>query len=239
MNSIDTGREMKHRRRTAGSLGGLEYYGFRDYRDLLVRRKWMLLSVTLMVAIGVSAWAYLSPNVYQASTEIVVDPGKVPDSYVRSTATIDASQRLAILEEQILSTTELGQVIDEFGLYRNLKATKNEDDIVDLMKKRIKVETTTTGPPLRALKMFTISFSAQSPVVAAKVANRLASLFIEENLKVREQQVAGTAEFFEHELERAKQELDEKAQKLEQLRIRHSADLPESQNLHLDRKSVV
>lgn len=230
MSSVNT---IQRAKKSTSSLAGLEYYSFRDYRKLLARRKWTMVSVGLTIALGVSIWAYLSPNIYQASTQIVVDPGKVPESYVRSTATIAANERLAILEEQILSTTKLGQVIDEFGLYRGLKATKTEDDIVGLMKKQITVEPTTTAPPARALKTFTVSFRAQSPVIAAKVANRLASLFIEENLKVREQQVAGTAEFFDHELEKAKQDLDEQAQKLEQLRVRYSADLPESQNLHL------
>ena len=234
MTSSNAATAVKQERKAAGGLvGGLEYYTLRDYKMLLWRRKWTITSITLTIALLVSIVAYLLPNEYQATSVIMVDPGKVPESYVKSTATIDANQRLAILQEQILSDTKLGQIIDELGLYRGLKATKTQDEIVSLMTKKITVDATTSAPPARALKSFNVSFTAPNAVLAAKVSNRLASLFIEENLKVREQQVLGTADFFDRQLEKAKQDLDDKAQKLAQLKARYAADLPESQNLHL------
>ncbi len=233
MTSTNAATAVKHERKAGGGLAGLEYYTLRDYRMLLWRRKWTITSITLTIALLASIVAYLLPNEYQATSIIMVDPGKVPESYVKSTATIDANQRLAILQEQILSDTKLGQVIDELGLYRSLKATKTQDQIVSLMTKKITVEATTSAPPARALKSFNVSFTAPSAALAAKVSNRLASLFIEENLKVREQQVLGTADFFDRQLEKAKQDLDEKAQKLAQMKARYASQLPESQNLHL------
>jgi succinoglycan biosynthesis transport protein ExoP len=226
----NTGRQES---KGAGHLAGLEYFSLRDYRSLLWRRKWMMASITLTIGLLVAAVAYHLPNQYQASTTIMVDPGKVPESYVKSTATIDANQRLALLQEQILSDTRLGQVIDELGLYHNLKARKTQDEIVDLMRKQIVVQATTSGAPARALKSFNVSFTAPSAALAAKVSNRLASLFIEENLKVREQQVMGTADFFSNQLQKAKEDLDEKSQKLAELKARYATDLPEAQNLHL------
>jgi uncharacterized protein involved in exopolysaccharide biosynthesis len=163
----------------------------------------------------------------------MVDPGKVPESYVKSTATIDANQRLSILQEQILSDTRLGQIADEMGLYRNLKGKQTQDRIMGMMRKKITVEVTTAPPPAKTLKGFTVMFAAQSPVLAAKVSNRLASLFIEENINVREQQVLGTANFFDTQLQKAKQEVNDKAQILANLKSKYAAELPEAQNLHL------
>src|SRR5262249_9249238 len=82
-------------------------------------------------------------------------------------------------------------------------------------------------------RLFSFFPPAHTSTPAAKVSNRLASLFIEENLRVREQQVVGTADFFEDQLRKAKQDLDQKSQVLAQLRARYANDLPESQNLHL------
>jgi polysaccharide chain length determinant protein (PEP-CTERM system associated) len=223
----------KHATTMAGRLAGLEYFTLRDYRNLLWRRKVMIATITLSIALLVSLVAYKLPSQYQAKTTIMVDPGKVPESYVKSTATIDANQRLAILQEQILSDTRLGHIADEFGLYRKLKATKTQDEIMVMMRAKIGVEATLTAPPARALKAFNVSFTAANPVLAAKVSNRLASLFIEENLKVREQQVLGTADFFDVQLQKAKEEVDQKAQKLAQIKARYAGDLPEAQNLHL------
>jgi len=214
-------------------LSGMEYFGINDYRQLLRRSRWLIVTATLLVALLVAVGAYLFPNLYVATTVIVVDPEKVPEGLVKSTATIDATQRLAMLQEQILSTTRLGQVIDELGLYKNLKQIKTQDEIVTQMRKDIKVEPATTGITTKELQAFKVSFTSRNAALAAQVANRLASLFIEENMKVREQQVLGTADFFDRELEKAKQDLDEKARKLAELRSRYVAELPETQNLHL------
>jgi uncharacterized protein involved in exopolysaccharide biosynthesis len=101
------------------------------------------------------------------------------------------------------------------------------------MRNNIAIDATTTAAPARALKAFKVSFTAGSAVLAAKVSNRLASLFIEENMKVREQQVMGTANFFDSQLQKAKQEVDDKAQKLAELKAHYASELPEAQNLHL------
>ena len=50
--------------------------------------------------------------------------------------------------------------------------------------------------PGKDLRAFEISYTSHSPAVAARVADRLASLFIEQNMKVKEQQVLGNGRFF-------------------------------------------
>ena len=227
------GTAQKTDRTLKGSFGGLEYFGWRDFKDLLWRRKTLIVGITLLFGTLASLFAYWLPDQYRASALIMVDPGKVPESYVKSTATIDANQRLALLQEQVLSDTSLGRVIDELGLYRSMKATRTQDQIVDVMRSKIEVAGTTTGSPARTLKAFNVSFTAPNSALAAKVANRIASRFIEENLKVREQQVIGTADFFSVQLQKTKQDLDEKSKNLAQLRARYSSELPESQNLHI------
>ena len=162
----------------------------------------------------------------------MVDPGKVPDSYVKSTATIDASQRLSLLQEQVLSTTRLSQVVDELHLYQGLKGTLSRDEIVVRMRKDVVVTPAAVVVPGKDLRAFDISYVSYSPTLAARVADRLASLFIEENMKVREQQVLGTVDFFDHELEAARQDLTQKGQALARLKAQYFADLPESQAWH-------
>ena len=47
-----------------------------------------------------------------------------------------------------------------------------------------------------------------------RIANTLASYFMDENLKVREAQAVGTSEFLDAELEKTQKRLEEKEQKL-------------------------
>src|SRR4029077_10734833 len=119
--------------------GGLEYYGLRDYKRLLLSRKWVITSVTLAVALLTSMVVYFLPNVYKAETILMVDPGKVPESYVKSTATVSAAERLALLRQQILSNTRLAQIIDEMNLYSKAKKTQTQDEIVRQMREDIEL----------------------------------------------------------------------------------------------------
>jgi len=225
---MPVGRTNMSKENTGMRMSGLEYYSFQDYKKLLKRRRWMILSVSLAVACTVSVIAYRQPSLYQSKTTIMVDPGKVPDSYVKSTATIDANERLALLQAQILSTTKLGQVIDELNLYPGLRATSRREQVIARMRKDITVAPVALAGAKEVLA-FDVTYTSRDPALAAKVADRLASLFIEENIRVREQQVMGTVDFFDHELESAKQDLDQKAQKLANLRAQYFAQLPESQ----------
>lgn len=218
---------------SALGFGGLEYYTLHDYKRLLLRRKWTIISLTLATALMVSVAVYFYPDYFTAKTMVQVDPGKVPESYVKSTATISAAERLALQQQQILSNTKLSQVVDELGLYANLRKTTTQDQVLLQMRKDIVVEPVTFNNPARDLEAFTISFTSRNPSTAAQVANKLASLFIEENLRSRQDQVMGTAEFFDRELEQAKRELAEKTQRMEALKARYYAELPESQNAHV------
>ena len=61
-----------------------------------------------------------------------------------------------------------------------------------------------------AVAAFTIGYRGSDPGTVAQVANALASFFIEENLKVRERQAAGTAEFLRVQLGDTKKRLDDR-----------------------------
>ena|SRR5579872_1628120 len=212
-------------------LGGFEYYGLQDYRRMLWRRRWTIVSTTLILALTTAVVAYFIPNVYRASTVVLVEPRKVPDNLVSSTAT-SAVDRLSNLREQILSNTRLSQIIDEMGLYPEMKKHSPQEEIIKQMLKDTEVEVIASTTGNHTLNAFRISYSSKSPQAAAQVANRLASLFIVENMRQREQQVLGTAEFMDRELKDLKKDLDEKDAKVQAVKSRYIAELPESEAVH-------
>ena len=65
------------------------------------------------------------------------------------------------------------------------------------------------------------------------MANRLASQFIEENLKLREQQAAGTTEFLAIELTAAKAKLDQLETAVTQYKRRFMGELPEQRDANI------
>ena len=57
-------------------------------------------------------------------------------------------------------------------------------------------------------------------------ASRLASYFIDENLKSREQQAVGTSEFLESQLQETKTRLEAQEERVKQYKLRYMGELP-------------
>jgi uncharacterized protein involved in exopolysaccharide biosynthesis len=94
---------------------------------------------------------------------------------------------------------------------------------------------------------FRVAYVGREPRTVMKVTERLASLFIEENLKDRELLADGTNQFLESQLEDARRRLIEQEKKLEVYRKAHTGELPSQldsnlqaiQNTQMQIQSVV
>jgi succinoglycan biosynthesis transport protein ExoP len=214
--------------RTDQLFQGLQW---REYLEIGLRRKWWIVFTALAVSITVGVVALRLPNMYRSQTIIMVDAQKVPESYVSSTVSSSIADRLATIQQQVTSETRVRKLIEGMNLYPELRGYMSDQDIVKKMRKEIVVEAVT--PPGAQLSAFRIAFSSRQPVVAAQVTNQLTSMFIEENLKAREQQSYGTAEFLESELQKTKKDLDAKEQQLSKIKSEYIMDLPESKQYHL------
>jgi polysaccharide biosynthesis transport protein len=118
------------------------------------------------------------------------------------------------------------------NLYPELRNVMSEQHLIQRMQNSISVEEVSQGGRLSSA--FRIAFSGRDPVQTANVTNQLASLFIEENLKAREQQSYGTAEFLQSELQKTKTELENKEQELKRVKGTYIMDLPDSKQYHVE-----
>ena len=202
-------------------------FNIHDYVEIILRRIWYIIIPFVVILIGAILYAYITPKSYRASTLILVTPQKVPEAFVRPTITSRIEDRLQSIGQEILSRTRLEQVISELNLYREEAKSLNPEEIVVLMRKNIKVETKAKEG------YFTISFIEKDPRIVAKVTNKLASLFIEENLKLREQQAQGTTEFLSIELEATKAKLEEQEKSISQFKKQFMSELPEQRDANL------
>ncbi len=98
------------------------------------------------------------------------------------------------------------------------------------MQKDIKIELPTKRDEKGS---FRITYIGRDPNVVTTVANRLASQFIEENLKIRELQAVGTTEFLGTELASAKKKLDELETAVTQYKRRFMGELPEQRESNI------
>jgi succinoglycan biosynthesis transport protein ExoP len=196
----------------------------------LLRMIWLHKLSILMVWVVVTALTvaivYKIPATYTAEAQILVDPQKIPERFVASMVNTDVQDRLATISQQILSTARLQKVIDDFNLYSNERRTMMNEEIISLMRKSINVRMERQWTNNRA-GAFRISYSGEQPAVVAQVTNRIANLFIEENMRAREVQSEGTSEFIEAQLQDSRKRLAEMEAAIGAYRLKHNGELPE------------
>ena len=199
---------------------------FQTYLEIGLRRKWfIIIPFVFCIISSFGVYKYL-PKVYKATTMILVQPQRIPESYVRSTLTDSISERLNTISQEILSRTRLEKVINEFNLYADITKKFHMEEIVEMMRKKIEVNVPRPNT-------FSISFEGEEPRLVMLVTNKLASLFIEENLRSRESRAEGTAEFISKELLLSERELTKKESDLRLFKERNMGRLPQQLEANL------
>ena len=199
-----------------------------DLLRIAWRRKWLIVIPLVAAAIGAAVVTQRLPNLYRAETLILVVPQRVPESYVRSTVTARIEDRLSSIQQQILSRSRLERIIQDFDLYPDERRRLVMEDVVERMRRDIE------GPTIERGDAFRVGFVSKDPRLAQRVTERLASLFIDENLRDREVLAEGTSQFLDAQLEDTKQRLLEKEKTLEQYRRQYSGELPTQVEANLE-----
>jgi polysaccharide chain length determinant protein (PEP-CTERM system associated) len=202
-------------------------FDFHDYTEIFLRRIWYIVIPFTVILAAAILYAFSLPKMYRATTLILVTPQKVPDAFVRPTVTSRIEDRLQSIGQEIMSRTRLELVISEFKLYSEEAKSLSREEIIELMRKNVQVE-------IRGKEgYFTISYIGRDPKVVTMVTNKLASLFIEENLKLREQQAQGTSDFLSVELNAMRTKLEEQEAAITQFKKQFMAELPEQRDANL------
>jgi polysaccharide chain length determinant protein (PEP-CTERM system associated) len=175
------------------------------------------------------------PDVYQSTATILIERRQVPDAFVQSTITGGIDYRLQTITQEALSRSRLESLIDRFDLYQDLRQRVPPEQVIERIRKDILLNQTggQKGSQGESVSALAISYKGRDPQQVAEVANTLASFYIDENLKAREQQAAETAEFLRGQLEEMKQRQEEEQQHLHEFKEHYMGELPEQLQANL------
>jgi polysaccharide biosynthesis transport protein len=186
----------------------------------LKRRKFYVLVPTLLFTAGAAYVVTKLPEHFRAralvGTEIAPlgnyfgDKSPVP-------ATTTVQEQLRTVRDSLFTPSVLGTVAAEFP---QAALKPGESKPIDVLKSKIQIEV--EGPDA-----FYIGFEGDEPQQAARVANRLAELFIERTSDVRGQRVEQADTFLDEEVERARNQLAAQDEGLKVYRESVAQELPE------------
>jgi len=208
---------------------------FEDYAAMFRRRRWLILIPALLGAVAGYALSRYLPKKYTSHTLILVEQPTVPDSYVKPVVSEDLNQRLASMQEQILSRTRLQHLIEQFGFYGNDAKRVSMEDAVERLRKAILVTPLNPMAGTRSAELpgFNVDVTLGEARLAQQICKEITSMFMEQNLHLRQQQAEDTTQFLAKQLDDAKAKLDDQDAKLAELQSRYVGELPEDDKTNL------
>jgi protein tyrosine kinase modulator len=211
-----------------------EGLGIQHYLEVVHRRHIHFLIPLFLGWLVVWGASWILPVRYKSATLILVEQPTMPKNYVVPNIVDDLQNRLQSITQQILSRTRLLLIIDKLNLYGGGRRQLTQDEKVELMRKDIGIDLVhdSHGDQITAFRIY---YSAHDPHVAQLVTSELTDLFINENLKVRQQQSEDTTRFIGSQLENARASLAEQEAKVREFKGQHEGELPsqEASNLQI------
>src|SRR5580698_1682470 len=130
-----------------------------DYLHAIEKYKWHIAVSTLAMTLALTVLIARLPNIYEATTTILVDPQQIPDKIVTALSNSDPSARLNTITQQVLSRSRLQQIINNQQLYAELRGKLTDEELIDKMRDDITIQVKQgSGSELSA---FTITYQGK------------------------------------------------------------------------------
>ena len=152
-----------------------------DYINMLRKRQVTIVAFFVIVVFVVTVGSFLMTPVYKANATILIDV-ESPNVLTASGMVALESQNYYTYKEYyqsqkeiLTSRTIINKVFDEF----KLSSTKDYANAKDPIKKFLK---TVTVEPVRDTRLLKLYVENEDPHLAAKIANRIAEIYVKRNL---------------------------------------------------------
>lgn len=205
-------------------------------REILARRKRVASMAFAAAAAALISLIVSLPDLYRATATVLVESQQIPEALVQPSVTGEVATRLQRIRQEVMSRSRLATLITEMNLYPELRSAGVPfDTLIDQMRRHIHLDLTGVDHmgPRGATIAFAISYSGRDPETVAKVANVLASVYVDENTKMRTGQASRAADFLRDQLADVKTELDAQERRTTEYKLRHMGELPEQVEANL------
>ncbi|MDO8954880.1 MAG: Wzz/FepE/Etk N-terminal domain-containing protein [Gammaproteobacteria bacterium] len=186
----------------------------------------------LLIAVSAGYAFYLFiPKVYQSTASLIYQQQQINPSKFSPDEEKRLEDMVNTVAQQVTSRTSLEKIIKDFNLYRELLEKVPIEDVIARMRTddiHINVQRTKGN-------VFSVSFQGKDPALVMRVTNSLASRFIEENLRVREERATETTSYVQDELRMSKESLDKKDALMRDYKLKYYNEMPDHRESNMAR----
>lgn len=216
-----------------------------DYLSILKRRRKIFFAVAAGIFL-LSALFALNWSNYRSIATVEIAQSEISDSMAAPTGSnlnsvmeSLADLRISRLEQKVLSTGSLIEMITKFDLYANSRKTTPIAEIANIMRKKIRIQLVSSplANPASAQRVsasqlsaiaFKLSFDYDNALLAQQVTNELVSHFLDEDLKERRRQAKETSAFLEQQIKILEESLKEQEKQIAEFLAKNGDVRPET-----------
>jgi uncharacterized protein involved in exopolysaccharide biosynthesis len=198
-----------------------------DYIDILRRHKGWIFGPFLLTLVVSVVGVYLWPDTYKSEALIQIKPPQIAGGVIQVTGQQDIADRINSLAGQVMSRTELTNLIRNLNLYPRERNRVPLEEVLDKMRHDIDIVPSAPIVGGRSVPAFKIIFSYSNRLDAQKVVTQLVGSFLNENVKSSDRNMFSNLEFFQTKTEEAKKQLDDVEEKITQFKLSNPGKTPD------------
>lgn len=220
----------------------------RDYLDALRRRRNAILLTAGGLFLASALVAFLLPAVYRSTATILIEEQEIPSDLVRSTITTYAWQRIQTISQRVMTRNNLLEIVGKYDLYPDKRRSETSEEIIERLQKAIKLEPISadvidprSGRPMQAMIAFTLAYDGENPGITQKVTNELTTLYLNENLRSRDEKTTEAYGFLTDETTKLSEHIAGLETELAKFKQKNVNALPELTQLNyqlMDRTEI-
>lgn len=187
------------------------------YLQLVIRRRYLFVSIFLVVMTGATVLNLFLPRQYQASSTVFVEKGVLSDLVKGLAIPANLDANVKVLRYTMKSRQIIMKVINDL----KLKSPK-----LDALAKDFQDRTAVTVKDADGL--FTISFRHENPNLAQNYVNTLIKRYIQEYLTIQGEETKGATVFLAEQINVYKSKFDLAEEEVNRFKREHGATLAET-----------
>jgi uncharacterized protein involved in exopolysaccharide biosynthesis len=211
-----------------------------EYLRILNRRKWLIALVafaSVAGAVGVAMWL---PEKFQSAATILIEEPVVSEDLASPLSPAFADQRLQLIQQRIMTTAKLVEVIDHLDLYREAREANTPlNELADDLRSRIELtlvgantSEVKNGRAAKSTTAFSLSYIGFNPATTQRVVHELVALYMAENERAQRSRALGTAGFLTGESNRLTARIRELERQLAEFKTKNVGMLPEEMDFN-------
>lgn len=204
------------------------------YRELLWKRRYLAIAVSLAV-LSLFTWGgYFWPKSYEVSSTVTIENSGLVNPLAQGIGT-SGNQSLMDLRNTITSRVVIGRVIKKLGLDASKKNDTQFEGLIANIQKNLEVTAVQRVGGSRDADLFKISYRGRDPKVVLTTVENLVSEFIEESAGHQRSVAFGAYDFIDEQLNEYRKKLEDSDKATREFRERNPSMVPQNEAAVLGR----